>query len=104
MEKTRYGPWRRHSDTQFSYSLFVQLLSKTKAYIGLFSLTELIQLTGIRPHGSAHGASVQQSAAEKKGGHMLNSTHTTIKLEKSNIVLLGPTGSGTEQTISLSIV
>ncbi|GAA6093190.1 ATP-dependent Clp protease ATP-binding subunit clpX-like, mitochondrial [Tachysurus ichikawai] len=59
-----------------------------------YRFAKLIQLTGIRPHGSAHGASVQQSAAEKKGGHMLNSTHTTIKLEKSNIVLLGPTGSG----------
>lgn len=36
----------------------------------------------------------QQAPQEKRGGEVLDSTHTEIKLEKSNIILLGPTGSG----------
>ncbi|XP_052006907.1 caseinolytic mitochondrial matrix peptidase chaperone subunit Xa isoform X2 [Xyrauchen texanus] len=60
---------------------------------------ELLQIAGISPHGNALGASVQQqlnqqAPPEKRGGEVLDSTHTDIKLEKSNIVLLGPTGSG----------
>ncbi|XP_038873725.1 ATP-dependent Clp protease ATP-binding subunit clpX-like, mitochondrial isoform X2 [Salvelinus namaycush] len=60
---------------------------------------ELLQIAGISPHGNALGASMQQQATrqapqEKRGGDVLDSTHTDIKLEKSNIVLLGPTGSG----------
>ncbi|CAB1339090.1 unnamed protein product [Coregonus sp. 'balchen'] len=59
---------------------------------------ELLQISGISPHGNALGASVQQQsqqpAQEKRGGEVLDSHHTNIKLEKSNIVLLGPTGSG----------
>ncbi|KAG9341315.1 hypothetical protein JZ751_019419 [Albula glossodonta] len=60
---------------------------------------ELLQIAGVSPHGSALGASVQQSVSqqgpqEKRGGEILDSTHSDIKLEKSNIVLLGPTGSG----------
>ncbi|XP_062327485.1 caseinolytic mitochondrial matrix peptidase chaperone subunit Xa isoform X2 [Osmerus eperlanus] len=59
---------------------------------------ELLQIAGINPHGNALGASVQQAnqqpAQEKRGGEVLDSFHTNIKLEKSNIVLLGPTGSG----------
>ncbi|XP_046898394.1 caseinolytic mitochondrial matrix peptidase chaperone subunit Xa isoform X2 [Hypomesus transpacificus] len=59
---------------------------------------ELLQIAGINPHGNALGASVQQAnqqpAHEKRGGEVLDSLHTNIKLEKSNIVLLGPTGSG----------
>lgn len=62
-------------------------------------------MTGISPHGNALGASVQQqvthqAALEKRGSEVLESTHANIKLEKSNIVLLGPTGSGVESTIS----
>lgn len=37
----------------------------------------------------------QQMPQEKRGGEVLDSTHDDIKLEKSNILLLGPTGSGT---------
>lgn len=37
----------------------------------------------------------QQAPQERRGGEVLDSTHTEIKLEKSNIILLGPTGSGT---------
>uniref|UniRef100_A0AAZ3QGG3 ClpX-type ZB domain-containing protein n=1 Tax=Oncorhynchus tshawytscha TaxID=74940 RepID=A0AAZ3QGG3_ONCTS len=48
---------------------------------------ELLQIAGINPHGNALGASV-------RGGEVLDSHHANIKLEKSNIVLLGPTGSG----------
>ncbi|XP_052458670.1 ATP-dependent Clp protease ATP-binding subunit clpX-like, mitochondrial isoform X2 [Carassius gibelio] len=60
---------------------------------------ELLQIAGISPHGNALGASMQQqlnqqAPPEKRGGEVLDSTHTDIKLEKSNIVLLGPTGSG----------
>ncbi|XP_067090460.1 ATP-dependent Clp protease ATP-binding subunit clpX-like, mitochondrial isoform X2 [Osmerus mordax] len=60
---------------------------------------ELLQIAGISPHGNALGASVQQQATqqapqERRGGDVLDSTHTDIRLEKSNIVLLGPTGSG----------
>lgn len=36
----------------------------------------------------------QQAPQERRGGEVLDSTHTDIKLEKSNIILLGPTGSG----------
>ncbi|XP_028814227.1 ATP-dependent Clp protease ATP-binding subunit clpX-like, mitochondrial [Denticeps clupeoides] len=64
-----------------------------------YRFTKLLQIAGISPHGNALGASVQQQAAqqapqEKRGGEVLDSSHSDIKLEKSNIVLLGPTGSG----------
>ncbi|XP_029991527.1 ATP-dependent Clp protease ATP-binding subunit clpX-like, mitochondrial isoform X2 [Sphaeramia orbicularis] len=60
---------------------------------------ELLQIAGISPHGNALGASMQQQASqqapqERRGGEVLDSTHADIKLEKSNIILLGPTGSG----------
>ncbi|KAG9352293.1 hypothetical protein JZ751_020706 [Albula glossodonta] len=60
---------------------------------------ELLQIAGISPHGNALGASMQQQVnqqapQEKRGGEVLDSNHNDIKLEKSNIVLLGPTGSG----------
>ncbi|XP_038155082.1 ATP-dependent Clp protease ATP-binding subunit clpX-like, mitochondrial isoform X2 [Cyprinodon tularosa] len=60
---------------------------------------ELLQIAGISPHGNALGATMQQQASqqppqEKRGGEILDSTNTDIKLEKSNIILLGPTGSG----------
>uniref|UniRef100_A0A8C5VVT7 Caseinolytic mitochondrial matrix peptidase chaperone subunit X n=1 Tax=Microcebus murinus TaxID=30608 RepID=A0A8C5VVT7_MICMU len=53
----------------------------------------------IFPHGNALGASMQQQVnqqipQEKRGGEVLDSSHDDIKLEKSNILLLGPTGSG----------
>ncbi|KAL2093336.1 hypothetical protein ACEWY4_010648 [Coilia grayii] len=64
-----------------------------------YRFTKLLQIAGISPHGNALGASVQQQATqqspqEKRGGEVLDSAHADIKLEKSNIVLLGPTGSG----------
>lgn len=31
---------------------------------------------------------------ERRGGQVLDSAHADIKLDKSNIILLGPTGSG----------
>lgn len=62
-------------------------------------VSELLQIAGISPHGNALGATMQQQASqqplqEKRGGEVLDSTHSDIKLEKSNIILLGPTGSG----------
>lgn len=67
--------------------------------IQLFSSPELLQIAGISPHGNALGASMQQQVnqqmpQEKRGGEVLDSSHDDIKLEKSNILLLGPTGSG----------
>lgn len=64
-----------------------------------YRFTKLLQIAGISPHGNALGASMQQQASqqapqERRGGEVLDSTHTEIKLEKSNIILLGPTGSG----------
>lgn len=61
--------------------------------------SELLQIAGISPHGNALGASMQQQVnqqmpQEKRGGEVLDSAHDDIKLEKSNILLLGPTGSG----------
>ncbi|XP_077600663.1 ATP-dependent clpX-like chaperone, mitochondrial isoform X2 [Stigmatopora nigra] len=60
---------------------------------------ELLQIAGISPHGNALGASMQQQTSqqtpqERRGGEVLDSIHAEIKLEKSNIILLGPTGSG----------
>ncbi|XP_051917127.1 ATP-dependent Clp protease ATP-binding subunit clpX-like, mitochondrial isoform X2 [Hippocampus zosterae] len=60
---------------------------------------ELLQIAGISPHGNALGASMQQQSSqqasqEQRGGEVLDSIHADIKLEKSNIILLGPTGSG----------
>ncbi|XP_027018213.1 caseinolytic mitochondrial matrix peptidase chaperone subunit Xa isoform X1 [Tachysurus fulvidraco] len=64
-----------------------------------YRFTKLLQIAGISPHGNALGASMQQQVnqqvpQERRGGDVLDSTHTEIKLEKSNIILLGPTGSG----------
>ncbi|XP_073160427.1 ATP-dependent clpX-like chaperone, mitochondrial isoform X3 [Lepidochelys kempii] len=64
-----------------------------------YRFTKLLQIAGISPHGNALGASMQQQVnqqmpQEKRGGEVLDSTHDDIKLEKSNILLLGPTGSG----------
>ncbi|XP_066503051.1 caseinolytic mitochondrial matrix peptidase chaperone subunit Xa isoform X2 [Hoplias malabaricus] len=65
---------------------------------GSLTPRELLQIAGISPHGNALGASMQQlsqqAPQERRGGEVLDSNHTDIKLEKSNIVLLGPTGSG----------
>lgn len=65
----------------------------------LLVLAELLQIAGISPHGNALGASMQQQASqhapqERRGGEVLDSAHADIKLDKSNIILLGPTGSG----------
>ncbi|XP_041074734.1 ATP-dependent Clp protease ATP-binding subunit clpX-like, mitochondrial isoform X1 [Polyodon spathula] len=64
-----------------------------------YRFTKLLQIAGISPHGNALGASMQQQInqqmpQEKRGGEVLDSTNDEIKLEKSNILLLGPTGSG----------
>ncbi|KAL4613264.1 ATP-dependent Clp protease ATP-binding subunit clpX-like, mitochondrial [Arapaima gigas] len=64
-----------------------------------YRFTKLLQIAGISPHGKALGASIQQQVdqpapQEQRGGEVLDSNHSNIKLEKSNIVLLGPTGSG----------
>uniref|UniRef100_A0A4W5KI25 Caseinolytic mitochondrial matrix peptidase chaperone subunit X n=1 Tax=Hucho hucho TaxID=62062 RepID=A0A4W5KI25_9TELE len=74
-----------------------QQLSYIWLYTDKFNLHDLI--AGISPHGNALGASMQQQATQQapqgeRGGDVLDSTHTDIKLEKSNIVMLGPTGSG----------
>ncbi|TSL68162.1 ATP-dependent Clp protease ATP-binding subunit clpX-like, mitochondrial [Bagarius yarrelli] len=64
-----------------------------------YRFAKLLQISGIGPHGNALGASMQQQVnqqtpQERRGGDVLDSTHNDIKLEKSNILMLGPTGSG----------
>ncbi|XP_063304877.1 ATP-dependent Clp protease ATP-binding subunit clpX-like, mitochondrial isoform X1 [Pelobates fuscus] len=64
-----------------------------------YRFTKLLQIAGINPHGNALGASMQQQVnqqmpQERRGGEVLDSNNDDIKLEKSNILLLGPTGSG----------
>lgn len=64
-----------------------------------YRFTKLLQIAGISPHGNALGASMQQQVnqqmpQERRGGDVLDSNNDDIKLEKSNILLLGPTGSG----------
>lgn len=39
----------------------------------------------------------QHTPQERRGGEVLDSAHADIKLDKSNIILLGPTGSGGRQ-------
>lgn len=71
----------------------------TASTLLLLVFSELLQIAGISPHGNALGASMQQQMnqqipQEKRGGEVLDSPNDDIKLEKSNILLLGPTGSG----------
>uniref|UniRef100_A0A8C4NMQ7 Caseinolytic mitochondrial matrix peptidase chaperone subunit Xb n=1 Tax=Eptatretus burgeri TaxID=7764 RepID=A0A8C4NMQ7_EPTBU len=69
------------------------------------TIRELLQITGIGIHGNALGASsnppngataAEQEAdgREQRASDVLDATTHDIRLEKSNIVLLGPTGSG----------
>lgn len=67
---------------------------------GVFSSRELMQIAGITP-GSALGPGVghghqQHLASEesRRPGDILDATSHDLKLEKSNILMLGPTGSG----------
>ncbi|XP_075063749.1 ATP-dependent clpX-like chaperone, mitochondrial isoform X1 [Mixophyes fleayi] len=63
-------------------------------------ITKLLQIAGISQHANALGAASMQQQVnhqmpqERRGGDVLDSNHDDIKLEKSNILLLGPTGSG----------
>ncbi|KAL6060514.1 hypothetical protein STEG23_000554 [Scotinomys teguina] len=62
-------------------------------------LTKVLQSAGISPHSNALRVSMQQQINQqmpegKQGGEGLGSSHDDIKLEKSTILLLGPTGSG----------
>uniref|UniRef100_UPI00358F73D0 ATP-dependent Clp protease ATP-binding subunit clpX-like, mitochondrial isoform X2 n=1 Tax=Myxine glutinosa TaxID=7769 RepID=UPI00358F73D0 len=70
-----------------------------------YRIAKLLQITGIGIHGNALGASSNPpsgaTAAEPEAGgreqrasDVLDATTHNIRLEKSNIVLLGPTGSG----------
>lgn len=79
-----------------------------QAVLLLFS-SELLQIAGISPHGNALGASMQQQMnqqipQEKRGGEVLDSPNDDIKLEKSNILLLGPTGSGIQLHVFIGIL
>ncbi|XP_077989008.1 ATP-dependent clpX-like chaperone, mitochondrial isoform X1 [Glandiceps talaboti] len=78
---------------------------------GVFTPRELLQIAGITSHGNALGASsVQQQQQQQQqqqsgnqgnenerrgtGSDILESTTHDLRVEKSNILLLGPTGSG----------
>ncbi|GAB6019006.1 hypothetical protein CHUAL_000639 [Chamberlinius hualienensis] len=62
-----------------------------------FSNRDLLHLAGIS-HGSALGVSFPQSETDNKrpltGSDLLDAPNQDIRLDKSNILLLGPTGSG----------
>jgi len=62
-----------------------------------FNSRELLQIAGIS-QGSALGPGVQQQQQEdtpsKRPSDILDATTHELKLEKSNILMLGPTGSG----------
>ena len=67
-------------------------------FIILIMYSEWLQLAGIS-HGSALGPqqqTQQQTATEdtKRASDILDATTHELKLDKSNILLLGPTGSG----------
>ena len=88
-------------DVRFYWAFFSSESKWSSNTFGIFS--ELLQIAGISPHGNALGASVQQQVnqqipQEKRVGEVLDSSHDDIKLEKSNILLLGPTGSGKKLT------
>ncbi len=56
-----------------------------------------MQLAGISNQGSPLGPGTQQQQQQednKRASDILNATTHELKLEKSNILLLGPTGSG----------
>ena len=62
----------------------------------LFCFVELLQIAGISP-GSPLGPSHQQQQESDNGrrpSDILDATTHELKLEKSNILMLGPTGSG----------
>lgn len=82
-------------------------LASAHTVLLLFS-SELLQIAGISPHGNALGASMQQQMnqqipQEKRGGEVLDSPNDDIKLEKSNILLLGPTGSGIQLHVFIGV-
>ena len=59
-------------------------------------VVELLQIAGIS-QGSALGPGMQQQQAqteEKRPSDILDATTHELTLEKSNIIMLGPTGSG----------
>ncbi|KAI8489222.1 hypothetical protein Bbelb_329610 [Branchiostoma belcheri] len=63
-----------------------------------FTPRELLQIAGIS-HGSALGPNLHQQTPppeqeKRSASDILDSTSEEIRLEKSNILLLGPTGSG----------
>ena len=62
-------------------------------------ITELLQIAGITEHGSALGPGAGQQGgtqeeASPRHSDILDATKHDLKLEKSNILMLGPTGSG----------
>ncbi|XP_071504950.1 ATP-dependent clpX-like chaperone, mitochondrial [Diadema antillarum] len=73
-----------------------------KSQSGNFTPRELLQLAGIGNQGSALGASSNQQQAQgssegehqHRGSELLDARVFDLKLDKSNILMLGPTGSG----------
>ena len=72
-----------------SYSINTNLLSCN---------LELLQMAVNMHHNSPLGAnkieSTKQAAMDARGSEVLDSKTDAVKLDKSNILLLGPTGSG----------
>jgi len=67
---------------------------------GPFSNRELLQIAGMGHHGSALGPGSsqhvgnQQTEETRHASDILDATTYDLKLDKSNILMLGPTGSG----------
>lgn len=108
--KPQYRENSRFAEEPSSYCVFkvVTVLVGAQTVLFLFS-SELLQIAGISPHGNALGASMQQQMnqqipQEKRGGEVLDSSNDDIKLEKSNILLLGPTGSGIQLHVSIGVL
>lgn len=90
----------------YVFKVMADLVSAQTVLLLLSS--ELLQIAGISPHGNALGASMQQQMnqqipQEKRGGEVLDSPNDDIKLEKSNILLLGPTGSGIQLHVFIGV-
>ncbi|XP_033108797.1 ATP-dependent Clp protease ATP-binding subunit clpX-like, mitochondrial [Anneissia japonica] len=97
-----YNHYKRiHNNIPVAPSRPASEQAENKAQSTAYSPRELLQIAGITSHGNALGASssVGQQANQteddkKRGSTVLDVKEHELKLEKSNILMLGPTGCG----------
>ncbi|XP_071965063.1 ATP-dependent clpX-like chaperone, mitochondrial [Antedon mediterranea] len=99
-----YNHYKRiHNNIPVAPSKPAQEQVENKAPSTAYSPRELLQIAGITNHGNALGASssvgqqANQSGEDDKktrGSNVLDDKSHDLKLEKSNILMLGPTGCG----------